>query len=94
MTRWRWAVLVFELFLFALILILPQVDLPDTAFRDGHTPVAAKLQVNAAPIACGALAFLNAFVRSQRTVTAVFGPLFGQERHSAVPSSLVYTLRC
>lgn len=50
MKSWRWALLLFELFVFALILVLPQVDLPDTAFRDGNSPVVAKLQVTAAPL--------------------------------------------
>jgi hypothetical protein len=50
MTRWRWALLPFELFLFALILVLPQLDLPDTAFRDGNSPVMAKLQLTGAPV--------------------------------------------
>lgn len=89
MTRWRWALLIFELFLFALILILPQVDLPDTAFRDGHTPVMAKLQVTSAPIACSAFAVLNAFVGN-----AVAGSVSGPEQHSAARSSLLCTLRC
>jgi hypothetical protein len=33
MKGWRWGILLFELFLFALILVLPQVDLPDFAFH-------------------------------------------------------------
>jgi ABC-type sulfate transport system permease subunit len=94
MARWRWALLVFELFLFALILILPQVDLPDTAFRDGHTPVMAKLLVNSAPLACSAFAVLNAIVGSQRTVSAVPGSVPGPEQHSTVGSSLLCTLPC
>lgn len=49
MARWRWALLISELFLFALILILPQVDLPDTTFRDGGAPVVARLLVTVAP---------------------------------------------
>jgi len=94
MTRWRWALLVFELFLFALILILPQVDLPDTAFRDGRTPVMAKLQVTSAPIAGSAFAVLNAFVGSERTVSAVAGSASGREQRSAARNSLLCTLRC
>jgi hypothetical protein len=34
MTRWGWVLLIFELFLFVVILIHPNVDLLDTAFRD------------------------------------------------------------
>jgi hypothetical protein len=39
---WQWALLLFELALFAIILILPQVDLPDFTFHGGTAPVAAK----------------------------------------------------
>jgi len=61
MTRWRWALLLFELFLFALILVLPQVDLPDTAFRDGNSPVTAKLQVTGALVMSAGLARVQAW---------------------------------
>jgi hypothetical protein len=46
MTRWRWALLIFELFLIALILVLPQVDLPDFTFHGGNAPVAAKARLS------------------------------------------------
>jgi hypothetical protein len=49
MTRWRWGLLLFELFLFALILVLPQVELPETAFRAGTTPIVAKHQLSGPP---------------------------------------------
>jgi hypothetical protein len=39
---WQWVLLLFELALFAIILILPQVDLPDFTFHGGTAPVAAK----------------------------------------------------
>jgi hypothetical protein len=42
MSRWKWALLIFELALFAIILILPQVALPDFTFHRGTAPVAAK----------------------------------------------------
>jgi hypothetical protein len=50
MQRWRWALLIFELFLFALILILPQVDLPATAFQRGTAPTVAKARVSSLPV--------------------------------------------
>lgn len=49
MSRWKWALLIFELALFATILILPQVDLPDVTFHRGTSPVAAKSSVLIAP---------------------------------------------
>jgi len=48
MTRWRWALLIFELLLIALILVLPQVDLPDYTFHGGTAPVAAKARFSSA----------------------------------------------
>jgi len=50
MSRWRWALLLFELFLFALILYLPQVDLPATAFQGGTAPVVAKARLTSMPL--------------------------------------------
>ena len=50
MKRWRWALLIFELCLFALILVLPQVDLPDFTFHGGTAPVTAKSRLSAPPI--------------------------------------------
>jgi hypothetical protein len=47
---WRWIVLIFELFLFVLILVLPQVDLPDLAFHRGSAPVVAKSRITSPPI--------------------------------------------
>jgi len=42
MKRWRWALIVFESLLFALILILPQVELPDFTSHPGRTPIVVK----------------------------------------------------
>jgi hypothetical protein len=50
MKRWRWGILLFELFLFALILVLPQVDLPDFAFHRGTAPLVARSRVSAPPV--------------------------------------------
>lgn len=45
MKRWRFFVLIIELMLFAVILVLPQVALPDFAFHDGTAPVAARARI-------------------------------------------------
>ena len=50
MKGWRWGILLFELFLFVLILVLPQVDLPDFAFHRGTAPIVARSQVCAQPV--------------------------------------------
>jgi hypothetical protein len=46
MKGWRFALLIFELFLFALILVLPQVDLPDFTFPGGTAPILAKSRLS------------------------------------------------
>jgi len=48
--RWQWVLLLFELVLFAVILILPQVDLPDFTFHKGTAPVAAHAQASSPPL--------------------------------------------
>jgi hypothetical protein len=65
MTRWRWALLIFELFLIALILVLPQVDLPDYTFHGGTAPVAAKARLSSASSGSGvAIARANLWLPS------------------------------
>src|SRR4051812_36562446 len=56
MSRWKvktWVLLVLGslAFLMLLILVLPDVDLPDTAFHRGTAPVAVHAQATAAPTA-------------------------------------------
>lgn len=46
MKGWRYALLIWELFLFALILVLPQVDLPDFSFPGGSAPIAARARLS------------------------------------------------
>ena len=45
MKRWQLAVLIFELALFAAILVLPQVALPAFTFHGGTAPVTAHSRV-------------------------------------------------
>ena len=49
MKRWKLAILIFELVLFAAILVLPQVALPDFTFHNGSAPVAAHARVCDSP---------------------------------------------
>jgi len=60
MRWWRWALLLFELCLFALILVLPQVDLPDFAFHGGTAPVVAKSKLSSAPVLSSGAAAVQA----------------------------------
>ena len=46
MKRWQWALLIFELALFALILVLPQVALPEFTFHGGTAPIAVKARLS------------------------------------------------
>ena len=48
--RWQLILLLFELMLFAVILILPQVDLPDFSFNKGTTPVATHARASSPPV--------------------------------------------
>lgn len=41
MKRWQFSILIFELALLAVILVLPQVAVPDFTFHDGTAPVTA-----------------------------------------------------
>ncbi len=50
MARWKWVLLIFELVLFAVILVLPQVDLPDFTFHGGSAPVVVKSRLTSAPL--------------------------------------------
>lgn len=56
MSRWTlkpWALFVLGcvVFLMLLIVILPDVDLPDTAFHNGNAPIVVHAQVTSAPAA-------------------------------------------
>ena len=49
MKRWQWVLLIGELALFAVILVLPQVDLPDFTFHGGTAPIAMKTRISPVP---------------------------------------------
>lgn len=62
MKRWSCSLLIFELFLFALILALPQADLPDFTSRQNGGPVFEKSKLSSAPAPVG----VTNVVQSQR----------------------------
>lgn len=64
MKRWQFSILIFELALFAAILVLPQVALPDFTFHGGTAPVAAHARVCDRPAAT-AIAVAPQIVPSQ-----------------------------
>jgi len=49
MRRWMLFVLALELLVMALVLVLPHVDLVDTAFKAGTTPIAARTRLTSSP---------------------------------------------
>jgi hypothetical protein len=49
MKPWSRSLLTFELFLFGLILVLPQADLPDFTAHRGRAPVFAKPKLSSVP---------------------------------------------
>ncbi|HMH08377.1 MAG TPA: hypothetical protein VK579_17005 [Terriglobales bacterium] len=79
MKRWQLVVLIFELALFATILILPQVALPDFTFHGGTAPVAAHSRIchwaqgNAIAVMPQIL-FLDQTARSTREIAGSFSP--------------------
>lgn len=53
--RWCFIFLLSQLFMIALVQVLPQVDLPDTAFRDRSDPIAIHSISSAFPLVLIAL---------------------------------------
>jgi len=94
MKRWAWALLIFELALFALILILPQVDLPDFTFHGGTAPVVMKARLSPSTLRLAvftvAQLFLAMFFLSRRTELAGETPLSALQPRL----SLLCTLLC
>jgi len=93
-SRWKWILLMTELVLFAVILILPQVDLPDFTFHGGSAPVVAKARISHVPVqavmgAFSGLLLLSRRVCSLRDFTAA---LPTKEHHLRL--SLLCTLLC
>jgi len=94
MSRWKWALLIFELALFAIILIAPQVDLPDFTFHRGTAPVVAKANLS--------ITLDRALSGISFAVVAPTGNFVGRVETSAVASvqtldsrlSLLCTLIC
>jgi hypothetical protein len=71
MKRWQWVLLITELALFAIILILPQVDLPDFTFHGGTAPVATKSRILSSPVRL-TIAIMTADARPSRLVQPHF----------------------
>jgi hypothetical protein len=71
MKRWQWVLLIFELVLIAVILILPQVNLPDSAFHRGTAPTTLKSSLTPAPIFSAVSAPIQLWLLDDRAETRV-----------------------
>jgi len=89
MSRWRWALLIFELLLFAVILILPQVDLPDFTFHGGTAPVLAKAKLSV-PVP----SIMRIPVTSRPFLAAISGPVHQQNLRLAPDAHSLLSLFC
>ena len=95
MKRWKWFLLIFELLLFAVVLILPQVDLPDFTVHGATAPVAAKMRLSTAPVPVINTAHCQALGPQNRTDSHPVEPaatLFAE--HVSSRLSLLCTLIC
>jgi hypothetical protein len=86
MKRWKLAILIFELVLFAAILVLPQVALPDFTFHNGSAPVAAHARVcDSAP---GAAISVAAYIPAPAPLGWIHAESPNSSKPRAVDSSL------
>jgi hypothetical protein len=85
MKRWRWALLIFELLLFALILILPQIDLPYFTANGGSAPVIVKARSSSPP----ALAPVSPFLLRRQQPVVEAQSLYDSPAAYAVSHSLL-----
>jgi hypothetical protein len=94
MKRWRWVLLIFELFLFALILVLPQVDLPNFAFQRDSAPIVAKSKLSPVSVLANLTAPIQPLPRQDisEVPDPHLRPLVPPSMHSLL--SLLCTLLC
>jgi hypothetical protein len=93
MKRWQWVLLITELALFAIILILPQVDLPDFTFHGGTAPVAIKSRISSSPMRL-AIAISTADARPSHLVQRLEIPDFTTPPSTHSRLSLFCVLIC
>ena len=95
MSRWKWALLLTELVLFALILILPQVALPDFTFHSGTAPVSVKLRLSSGSSAVHVVARLTSLVLPHHPIeTRADEDLFPAAESGHTRLSLLCVLIC
>lgn len=96
MARWKWALLIFELVLFAMILVLPQVDLPDFAFHGGTAPIAAKARIASISASAQSIAVKNVVALFFAAITEKPTDAIAEATPSHSPGylSLICTLLC
>lgn len=94
MKGWRYALLIFELFLFALILVLPQVDLPDFTFPRGSAPITAKARLCSRPAFSTTRAPVQAHSVAPSQETRTRTVQHAVDLNSLPPVTLNCNLRC
>ena len=94
MSRWKWVLLIFELLLFAVILILPQVDLPDFTFHSGTAPIVAKTRVSTPPVRIAVSAPVKVGFPVTVTETSLDSLMIAPATHAEEPFMLSCALLC
>jgi hypothetical protein len=94
MKRWQWALLIFELALFALILVLPQVALPDFTFHGGTAPIAVKARFSRGPLQPAVAVPLPMLIPRPILEVLVESALVLSPAHGETRLSLLCTLLC
>ena len=92
--RWKWIVLMTELVLFAVILVLPQVDLPDFTLHGGSAPVVAKARISHVPVQVAVEAPSNVFLLSRSFSVTSDSVAASPSKEHDLRLSLLCTLIC
>ncbi len=95
MSRWKWILLIFELVLFVVILILPQVDLPDFTFHNGTAPIVAKARISTPPVLRTVVSVpVRVGFPVAVTETSLDSLMIAPATHAEEPLGLSCALRC
>jgi hypothetical protein len=94
MKRWQWALLIFELALFAVILVLPQVALPEFTFHGGTAPIAFKARLSRNPVQPAVAVPLTILIPKRILEAFAETALFFSPVHWETRLSLLCTLIC
>jgi hypothetical protein len=91
---WRWMLLTLELALFVIILIHPDVDLPEFTFHSGTAPLTAKYRFSVPPMAVSNLTASPILITAPMSGMDTERPEPGTVRNRDMRLSLFCTLIC